>query len=228
MLHKTRGLVLSYVKYRDTSVIVKIYTEAFGVQSYIENGARSAKGKHKMALLQPMTLLDLVVYHKKGKDIHRISEMRCARPFQSLPYDFYKSSIALFINELLNKTLKEEVGDEVLFRFLYDSLGWLDAQAGHFEHFPLQFMTGYMVFLGFYPQSGLEIVRQLEQQHLPIEDSRTAQWFDQLLDSQWDRPPALSRAVRDYLLHLLLFFYKIHLEDLGEIKSLAVLKEMLQ
>ena len=63
MLHKTKGIVISFVKYRETSIIVKIYTEAFGIQTYIENGVRSAKGKNKIALFQPLTLLDLVVYH---------------------------------------------------------------------------------------------------------------------------------------------------------------------
>ena len=85
MLHKTKGIVIGYIPYRESSIIVKLYTENFGIQSYIENGVRSAKGKNKIALFQPMTLLDVVVYHNDKKDLHRISEIKCTSPLVSIP-----------------------------------------------------------------------------------------------------------------------------------------------
>ena len=83
MLQKTRGIALSFIKYRDTSIIAKIFTEEFGMQSYIVNGVRSKSAKTKIALFQPLTLLELVVYHNKKKEIHRISEIKCFRNFHS-------------------------------------------------------------------------------------------------------------------------------------------------
>ena len=77
MVTKTRGIVLHYLRYRETSLLVTIYTAELGIASYIENGVRSAKAKHKMALFQPTTLLDLEVFHKPGKGLHRISEAKC-------------------------------------------------------------------------------------------------------------------------------------------------------
>ena len=106
MLHKTKGIVLHFIRYSDTSIIAKIYTEAFGLQSYIVNGVRSKSAKNKIALFQPLTLLDLVVYHKENSTLQRISEMRCAEPYQSIPFKVHKSSIALFTAEILQKTLK--------------------------------------------------------------------------------------------------------------------------
>ena len=97
MLHKTKGIVLNFVKFKETSVIVKIYTEKFGLQSYIENGVRSSKSKNKIALFQPLTQLELVVYHDPKKEINRISEIRCILPYKSIPFEIKKSRNALRI-----------------------------------------------------------------------------------------------------------------------------------
>jgi DNA repair protein RecO (recombination protein O) len=124
MLHKTRGIGLSYLRYRESSIITKIYTEAFGIQTYIVNGVRSSKSKNnRIALFQPLPLLDMVVYHKNKEDtVHRISELKCYAPFHSIPFDVIKSSLALFITEILGKTLREEESNELLFRFIEESI----------------------------------------------------------------------------------------------------------
>jgi DNA repair protein RecO len=113
MLSKTQGIVISYMRYRETSIVVNVYTSEMGICSYIENGVRSAKAKHKMALFQPLTLLDLEVYHKPGKGLHRISEAKCFFPYQAIPFDIAKSSLALFLSEVLSKVLKEEEAKKV-------------------------------------------------------------------------------------------------------------------
>src|SRR3954469_12504744 len=108
MLHKTRGVVFRFTKYGETSIIVNIFTELFGLQSYIVNGVRSKSAKNKIALFQPLTLLDLVVYHRENANILRIKEVKCLRAYQDLTSDIKKSSIAMFINEILNKAVKDQ------------------------------------------------------------------------------------------------------------------------
>src|SRR6478752_6569477 len=107
MLHKTKGVVFRYTRYGETSIIVNIFTELFGLQSYIVNGVRSKSPKSKIALYQPLMLLDLVVYHKENAGIMRIKEVKSLYPYQTLFHDVYKSSVALFINEVLNKSVQE-------------------------------------------------------------------------------------------------------------------------
>ena len=102
MLHKTKGIVFRYTRYGETSIIVNIFTELFGLQSYIVNGVRSKSPKSKMALYQPLMLLDLVVYHKENAGIMRIKEVKSLYPYRTLFSDIYKSAVALFINEVLN------------------------------------------------------------------------------------------------------------------------------
>ena len=93
MLQKTRGLVLSHIRYQETSIIVKIYTEELGLQSYIVNSVRTKSSKtNKIALFQPLTLLDLVVYYNEKKSINRISEQKCNYPFSSIPFNIVKST----------------------------------------------------------------------------------------------------------------------------------------
>ena len=108
MLHKTRGIALSYLKFKESSIIARIFTEAFGMQSYIVNNIRSKTAKSKIALYQPLTILEMVVYHNKRKEIHRIGEIKCSYIVQTIPYNIKKTSIALFLTELLNQTLREE------------------------------------------------------------------------------------------------------------------------
>lgn len=228
MLHKTRGIVINYIRYRETSIIAKIYTEKFGVQSYIENGVRSSKGKNRIALFQPLSLLDLVLYHDDKKEIHRISEIHSGFPFKTLPYDVYKSSIGMFVNEVLNKTLKETSENPALFDFLYHSLIFLDETEQHFENFHLIFLLKFSFFLGFSPQDADEILMQLRDANMMIPfDSDYKALLNELIMADYQTPVLMSRAARNYVLEAIILFYKLHVEDFGEIKSFQVLREVL-
>ena len=98
MLHKTRGIVFSYTEYRETSLIVKIYTELFGIQSYIVNGVRKKNAKLNVGWFQPLTLVELVVYHKERHGLQRISEIRPMPALRDIPFYVIKSAIVLFLN----------------------------------------------------------------------------------------------------------------------------------
>lgn len=231
MLHKTRGIALSYIRYRESSIIAKIYTEAFGIQTYIVNGVRSSKSRtNRIALFQPLTLLDMVVYHKNKEDtMHRISEMKCYQPFQSLPYDVVKSSLALFVTEMLGKTLKEEESNLLLFQFIEESVVYLDEAESAFENFHIHFLVQLASFLGFGIETVEDLESELKNQHFPhmpdpVEKNATMQ----LLAGNYGLNVVLDRKRRISILEKLLFFYKIHMEALGEIKSLEVLREVLK
>src|ERR1041384_8381166 len=127
MLHIARGIVLRVVKYGDTSVIASIFTELFGMQSYIVNGARSSKPKaSKGNLLQPGNILDLVVYHHDQKNIQRISEYKMSYIYTSLHVNVVKNTVALFIIEILQKALRQPEHTPALFYFTSTALQALD------------------------------------------------------------------------------------------------------
>src|SRR5690606_29057900 len=93
MLHKTRGIVLKATNYSESSVVAQVFTEKFGLQSYMVNGARKPKAKIGTTLLQPLHLLDMVVYHRPNASLQRISEARQKPAFQTIPYDIGKREI---------------------------------------------------------------------------------------------------------------------------------------
>jgi DNA repair protein RecO (recombination protein O) len=200
MLHKTKGIVLNYIKYSESSIITKIYTEELGLQTYIVNSVRSKTSKNKIALFQPLTLLDLVVYYKTSSQIHRISEVRLNSPFRSINIDNKKSSIALFLTELLSKTLKEEGPNSSLFEFLYNSILSFDHCEKNFENFHLHFLLGLSAFLGFEP-SGPEDFRN--GKNLPKENK---EFLENLMNSNINDVIKTSNRIRREILELLLLF----------------------
>ena len=231
MLYKTRGIVLNFVKFRETSIVTRIYTEDFGLQSYIVNSVRGSnrKGRSKISFFQPLTLLDLVVYHKKTAGLTRISDIRCAEPYQHIPYNVIKSSIALFVTEVLNKSLKEEEGNAELFAFIQQSLLVFDQMETAFENFHLQFMLKLSRYLGFIPQSAQDFFTQVyEFVGKPTIAPEEGQLLAQLLENRYTEHTLVSRPIRQVLLDDLIKFYQMHVASFGEIKSLTVLREVLE
>jgi len=229
MLQKTRGIALSYIRYRETSIISRVYTEEFGLQSYIVNGVRSAKSKsNRIALFQPLTLLDMVVYYKADRELHRLSEVKTSHPFQSLPFEVTKSTIALFVTEMLNKVLKEEAGSPTLFQFLVNAVLFLEEARTNYENFHLSFLLKLSFFLGFGPESAREFEDQLREHSVPfLPDEATEKALNSILRHPIGTPVELSRVARNELLDALVAYYHVHIDSLGEVKSLPVLREVL-
>lgn len=220
MIFKTRGIVFRFTKFQETSIIVTIFTELFGLQSYIVNGVRSKSSKNKIALYQPLTLLNLVVYHRENANIERIKETSCLHPYRTLATDVRKSTLAIFINELLNKTVKEESHAGEIFEFICDSLIVLDRLESGYENFHLIFMLKLARYLGFGVHNVNEIIGG------KATDKETEIIFDGLLRADYHSSLKMSNIQRRTILDLLVKFYHEHMEHLGEIRSLQVLREV--
>jgi DNA repair protein RecO (recombination protein O) len=227
MLNKTKGIVINYMKYRESSLLVTIYTAEFGISSYVENGVRSAKAKHKIALFQPLTLLDLEVYHKPGKGLHRISEAKCYYPYRKIPFDIAFSSIGLFLTEVLGKVLKEEEANPILFAFLEESFQMLDQAAGPMENFHLQFLWRLSEFLGFHAGQVQEFLTQLREAGVPGMGELDPKAVQALFDSEYGQVIGINRIQRAAILKALIYYYGLHMESFGELKSLQILQEVL-
>jgi DNA repair protein RecO (recombination protein O) len=221
MLHKTRGIVFRFTKYAESSIIVTIFTEQFGLQTYIVNSARSKSGKGKIALYQPLTLLELVVYHKENANILRIKEVKCFHPYQTLTSDFRKSTIALFLNEVVNKAVKEQSHTQELGNFLFNSLIALDSLQSNIENFHLIFLIQLSRYLGFGAHKPGEILTPF------FKDDKEENILNQLLTADYDMIILITQIQRRNLLDVLLRFYTLHIDGFGEIKSLAVVRELI-
>lgn len=220
MIFKTRGIVFRFTKFKETSIIVTIFTEEFGLQSYIVNGVRSKSSKNRIALYQPLTLLHLVVYHRENANIERIKEISCLHPYRTLQSDVKKATLAMFLNELLNKTVKEESHAGEIFQFICDSLIALDMLETGYENFHLIFMVKLSRYLGFGVHHANEILAGRAA------DRETDIILRELLASDYHSSLKISNMQKRTILDLLVKFYHEHVEHLGEIKSLQVLREV--
>lgn len=219
--------MLSYIKYRETSIIVKIYTEEFGLQTYIENGVRSSKSKGKIALFQSLTLVDLVVYNKPGLEIQRISEIKCHTPFYSIPTDIKKASIAIFVSEILSLTIKEHAENNALFGFLTDALIYLENHSEQIENFHLHFLMSLSAYLGFGPENVLDLSRQLNENGIVISKDMEA-ILRKIIHGVFGQRLDINKAIRMNILDVLIDFYRLNLDNFSGVKSVTVLKEILE
>jgi DNA repair protein RecO (recombination protein O) len=239
MIHKSKAIVLHQVKYAETSLIVTLYTESSGRQAYIINGIRSSKSKPKMALFQPLSLLEIDAYVHPGREINRLKEFRLLESYQTIPLNVVKSSIALFLAEMLNKVLRSEESDVHLFEFLTSSLLYFDSLPEGYSNFHLWFLLQLSAYLGFKPSNNYDVSTpwfSLKQGRFaslrPFEpvspDKEQSQSIARLMSISPDQLNnlKLDGASRSALLSMLVEYYAIHFEGIGKINSLDVLTEV--
>ena len=240
MLTTTRGIVFHTIPYSDSRVIARIYTEHSGIESFIITISRSKKGKIKNNLLQPLTQLDLVVDYRERNNIHSVREISCSVPYQHLQDDIIKTSIALFLAEVLYKSVKEEEPNAQLFSFIGNSLHILDLQHEGVANFHLVFLLQLTKFLGFYPQPNMHgersifdlrdgVFRDKFPDHLHYLDAAEARMLENLLAMNYSNMETfpLSGEVRRIMLKHLLHYYDLHLHNMHEVKSHQVLEVVL-
>ncbi|MGB3006504.1 MAG: DNA repair protein RecO [Chitinophagaceae bacterium] len=243
-LHKTKGIVLRTVKYGETSIIVTMFTELFGVQAYLVNGVRTStkKGSGKANLFQPTAILDLVVYHNELKHLNRIKEFKWATIYQHILSDVRKNAVALFMVELLTKCLKQPEGNPDLFSFAEDCLLNLDkSNMAVMANMSLFFALHLTHFFGFRMTDDYSSENRFldlkeggffaEQPHHPhfLEDKQ-AYITSQLLKVQQPEELEEIKLNHDFRRHLLFVYetyYALHITDFGTMKSLPVLREVL-
>jgi len=241
MLVTTNGIVLHSLKYSETSIIVRIYTEACGLQSYLFKGIRSPKSKTKAGLFQPLTLLEVVAYITEKTSLHTAKEVRLFQPYMSIHFDIRKSSIALFMNELLYKSIREEEKNRELFGFLWRSCLLLDSTDKSLNCFPLVFTAELTRYLGIQPQpefSDRKPVFNLRESQfqaiIPEKDAyvlpELGKMFHTLITTPMENQSVLhfKPAVRRSLLDSLLLYYQIHIPGFKPMNSHHILHSVLE
>jgi DNA repair protein RecO (recombination protein O) len=226
MLYRSKGIVLNFIRYRESSIIVKIYTELFGIRSYIVNGVRNMKTS-KIALYQPLNLVDLVVYENPKAEIQRIAEIHLLIPYQTIPFFPYKISSSFFITEVLSKSLKEETGNTELFEFLWDSLLVFD-KLEKCANFHLQFLFKLSEFLGFAIHKASELQEQFARANYTFYHQEYNETIEQLIHYSYETIIPLHGKARSDIAEYILLLYRLHLANFGELQSLKILKELHQ
>ncbi|MFN5208030.1 MAG: DNA repair protein RecO [Bacteroidota bacterium] len=117
MIHKSPGIVLKNFPYSEKSTIVKIFTRSSGVTSFMVPSSKGPKAKFKPALFQPLNRLQIVYKIQQKDGLQQLQEANLEAPYKTLHSDFIKYFVTQFINEVLDKSLREDYLDEELFDF---------------------------------------------------------------------------------------------------------------
>lgn len=239
MYHKTRGIVLHHIKYNDSSIIAYIYTENFGRQAYIIKGVHGKKAKIKINLFAPLHLLEMNVSNRPNRELQVINELKIAEPLLNISIDIAKSSLSVFIAEILYKSLREEMPNPELFQFLVEHILLLDKDTSGVQNFHLYFLMELTKYLGFFPENNFSensLFFDLSEgyfvskkpAHPYFLDKETAQYFSAFIDIPYEtiNTIQISKIKRDEILSRIIQYYQLHLISLNEIKSRDVLREV--
>lgn len=235
----TEGIVLHFIKYRESSVISTIYTRESGRQSFLINAARSRKSKNKASLLQPLFLVDLVAYQKQNRDLSRVKELKSNQPYQNIAFDIAKSTQVIFLAEVLYRAINEQESFPEMFDFMKSALLYFDLMEEGSSNFHLFFLLRLTEYLGFLPdttKTGFEAWFDLKKgcvvssqpRHPSFANKEVTEYLIQLSALKINELDQLkiSRSMRDGLLTVILDYYQLHFDNLGEIKSMSVLREV--
>jgi DNA repair protein RecO (recombination protein O) len=239
MLESTRGIVLRTTRYSESSLIVRLYTEKMGLLSAMAKGVRSAKSRNRAALLQAPNLLELVIYHKPGRNLQHLREIRMQRMLPNIASHIARSTSALFIVELLNKALLEDDPNPGLYEYLEESLIALDRTESGLGCFPQLFMCGLARHLGFAPDNSAYVKGarfDLSEGHFTRTpsarqlDEGSAEALAVLLQSRYEDLAAihLNGEQRRKLLDGLIDYYRLHLEHFSPMHSPQILEAVLR
>jgi DNA repair protein RecO (recombination protein O) len=239
MLVSTCGIVLYQADYSETSLIVKIFTEHYGLQSYIVKGVRKKGSRIKRNLFGPLSMVDLVAYYKENAGMHIIRDVSCHRQFNQIAGDIRKSSVLLFMNELLYRSIHGEMTDQRMFGFISDWLVQLEETTTDTAFFPLQFAVKLLELLGIMPHnnySEYDNIFDLQEGHFSahIPDHNyyilppLSLALAELLNSDESDKNKPDHATRVFLLEKMLDYYRLHFPSFGTMNSHHVLSIVLR
>ena len=239
MLEKTKGIVLHALRYGEDGLIVSIFTLSRGTMSFMVKVPKSRHATVKTQLLKPLSVLELDIDFRERMQLQRIRDMHVAVPYASLLYEPTKCAIAMFLGEVLHYALKRESENPVLFDFMQQSLEWLDLADADYANFHLCFLIQLTRHLGFYPNiqdhpstavfdlldGCFTEVAPLHGQFLTAEE---AQILPKLLKMNYATMHRvhLNRQQRGIILRMLNDYYRVHIPEFPELKSLGVLAEL--
>lgn len=238
MLITTKGIVLHTMDYAETGIITRIYTEHLGLQSYLVRSVRKKGAKLKRNLFTPLSILHLVVSHKETEGLRSLREASVAFPLYGINRDVIKSTVALFMSEVLMRATTPHLTDKNLYDYLEKTIVELNDTKDSLGSFPLIFCMQLMRFLGCMPHNNFDALHPFfnlkegvfcasapenaAYQYLPL-----SAYFSMLLNQPDREMGNIEYDARKALLNLTLDYLKEQIPGFGTLKSLSVLHDVL-
>jgi len=242
MIHKTKAIALHTVKYGDSSLIAYVYSESYGRLSVM---VHSAYGKKKSAgkaiFFQPLSIINVVYYRKGIQTLCKLKEVSTEVNFTSIPFDPIKRAIALFIGEVVYRTIREEESNPVMYSYLENAIQLLDVMHGGMSNFHLIFLAQLTRHLGFFPGNAWDestpyfdykngVFVKTETIHPLFFSTEVSKLMGQVLTTPFHEAESLqfNHKTRAQLIGSFLSFYQVHIESISGIKSLPILSQVFE
>lgn len=239
MLSKTKGIVLHQIKYSESSVIATIYTEKYGRKSFMINRVRGRGTSQKANILQPLFILEMDIYYNPNRDLQRLKEFKNLVAFSTIPYHVVKSSLALFIGEVLYKSIREEEHNKDLFEYLYNTIQLLDITDTGISNYHIMFLLQLTKYLGFYPETNYSKANQIFDlqngsftSSIPFHPNYVSADLGKILHQSLSLKSNnfndlnISLSERSLLLEKIIEYYQLHISGFGKVNSLQIMKEV--
>ena len=239
MFHKTHAVVLNTINYNDKYILASVYTNVFGRVTYMVPKSKSKAARIQKSLFSPLAILDMEVEHLPSRDIQRIKEVRTLSPLYSIQGNMVKTSVVLFLSEFLSRVLKDTDEYQIIFNYLNDSIQILEESQNGLANYHLVFILKLTRFLGFYPNlenytegdyfdlvNGTFVNRQPVHRHYVNRQEGKALSLLSRINYENMQYFQFSRQDRVNIINRMIEYYRIHLHDFQELKSLDILHEL--
>jgi len=237
MLSTTKAIVISQIKYGENDLIIKCYTETYGLISFLIKSAFSTKKKiFNSAYFQPLSQIQVVFNYTKNRNLYHIKEVSSNKLYSTLHTHIYKSTVVIFLSEILNSCIIEEEGNIAMYSYLETSLVWFDTISTA-TSFHLLFLLKLTKYLGFYPDK-----RNINFNYFNLEEGcfqaenagklsisgENLILLKQLLGTTFDALPTIkiNAKERQSFLRVILRYFELHLANFNTPKSLKVLNQV--
>lgn len=235
MLIKTQAILLKKIKYGDSSLIFKMYSREKGMQSFMMKAGRKNK---KLHYLQSLSAVNLLAFYKEKSNFLHIKEIENAFPSTDFCDNIYKINLAIFINEIILKSIAEEEANPILFDFLWNEIADLQSTNANIADFHLRFLFHFSKHLGFFPEEQKEIGHRFFDlregvfcQRMPehnefLKESECSLWNQCILRTKAAQSLNMQGSYKQRILEVLIEYYSIHLHWETGLKSHEVIKEI--
>lgn len=239
MLIKSKAIVIKCVKYGEQKLIVDMYTEQLGRITTAVKISHSKKSKMRNMFFRPLTMLMIETDYRERMQMQRLNDVQMYMPWTSIQFDPMKMTVGMFLAEVLCYAVRQEQSDSMLFRFIEQSMQWLDTTEQNISNFHIVFLLHLTGILGFMPahedytpHTIFDLRTGELAEHAPLhsdflKETDTERMF-QIMRITYANMHLfkMTRAERKRCLDTILYYYRLHLPAFPELKSLAVMNEI--
>jgi len=237
MIEKTKAIVLHSIKYGDSQFIIDFLTESHGRLTFLVRLPKSPKAKIKRQYFQPLMLLNLEFDYRPKMNLQRLNDISIADPLVGIPFSPLKTSVSLFLAEFLFYATRSEQVNLPLFDFVYHSILWLDGAEGSIANFHIVFLMRLTLFIGVAPneeraegEQFFDLKEGCFVAHVPLHSSylskEDSMRFLNLLRLRYQTMNlySMSRSERIHCVEVIMEYYRLHVPNFPELKSLSIFK----